>query len=83
MSNKTATPNNVDNACGNAEICDLFANKAQDLYNSVSYNEAHMQDLLSRIEKDVSTICASENCYHSHLCTSEDVQKCHLLYQKR
>ncbi len=39
---KATYPAKVDDADGQAEIADLFADKFHNLYNSVSYNEANM-----------------------------------------
>ncbi len=45
-------------------IADLFANKYDDLYTSVGYNEAEMDVLRQEIEKNVELFGYDSNCNH-------------------
>ena len=73
MSSKTVVPNNIDTACGDEEIGNLFADKAKCLYNSVSYSKLNMKHILDCIDDDVNKQCASDNCYHKHVFTPNDI----------
>ncbi len=60
---KASYPTKVDDADGQAEITDLFANKFHNLYNSVSYNEADMDILKNDIDDMINVQCTrSSNC---------------------
>ena len=43
---KTNIPTTVDTSVGNKDICELFAEKYEALYNSVPYNDTEMGELL-------------------------------------
>ena len=55
-SNRCNMPNIVDSAQGDNEICTIFRNKYNDLYNSVSYNNHDMKRV--RTELDGNIECA-------------------------
>jgi hypothetical protein len=56
------TPKMVDGHTQNEYIADLFANKYEDLYTSVGYNEAEMDVLRQEIEKKVELSGYDSNC---------------------
>jgi len=73
LHSKSSAPTRVDSARGDAEICNLFATKAKELYNSVSYNEGNMHDIITSINNEISEKCCAGSCYHSHACTPSDI----------
>ena len=46
-------PASMDNATNDDDICDVFAKKYQDLYNSVPYNEQEMTDIKHKIQQQL------------------------------
>ena len=68
-------PNVVDDAIGAEKVCETFAAKYEELYCSVSYEEAEMRDLEVQIDADISSSCAHSQCYDSHSILLEDVTK--------
>ena len=75
-SNKNNLPNTVDSSTGKVPIANLFKEKYDNLYNSVSYNETDMLRLLSDIDYKIDSVCCKDKCYHSHCCTVDIVTKC-------
>ncbi len=62
---KATYPAEVDDADGQAEIADVFADKFHNLYNSVSYNEAEMDILKNDIDNMINVQCTrSSHCIH-------------------
>jgi hypothetical protein len=70
---RTPMVNNVDGVVGKENIGKLFAGKANDLYNTVSYDEKDMLKLLDTMETNVTEQCSKGHCYHSHSVTVSDV----------
>ncbi len=58
-------PIKVDDVTGVKEITDMFADKFDKLYNSVSYNVEDISVLKHDIENDVVTKCMC-NCVHGN-----------------
>ncbi len=59
-------PANVDDADGQAEIADLFADKFHNLYNSVSYNKADMDILKNDIDNMIKVQCTRSSPWDSY-----------------
>ena len=55
------TTNVMDNVVGNSDICELFRQKYNNLYNSPAYNS---NDLVNELQKSISKTC-SRNCNSS------------------
>ncbi len=72
---KATYPVKVDDADGQAEIADLFADKIHNLYNSLSYNEANMEILKNIIDNMINVQCTrSSHCSHrTHSIIANDV----------
>ncbi len=74
----TASRNNmpcvVDDTHGDVNISKLFADKYQDLYNSVSYNVNDMDNVCAILEDNISNICDKGLCTSSHNITVDDVR---------
>lgn len=68
-------PNTMDNVIGSEGICELFAEKFKDVYNSVSYEEEDMEDLLKDISEAVHDKCCKGVCSECHVISFEDVVK--------
>lgn len=69
-------PNNVGDSQGSEEICELFADKYDKLYNSVPYNDTDMRDLQSDVNKLIHTKCldrCAKSCGHIHKVSTGDV----------
>ena len=47
---KTNIPTTVDTSVGNKDICEIFAEKYETLYNSVPYNDTEMGELLIQVD---------------------------------
>ena len=50
---KTNIPTTVDTSVGNKDICELFAEKYEALYNSVPYNDTEMCELLKQVDNSM------------------------------
>ena len=69
----SASPNCMDNVTSNENISELFAGKYCDLYNSVSFNDDELEDILNVNAYDVQVKCTddivtvlSDNYIHTH-----------------
>ena len=51
--------NCIDGITGNSCIAELFSKKYNELYNSVSYEEQEMNDLMSVYKKGVEIFCVN------------------------
>lgn len=57
------------------DICTLFGEKYNSLYNSVSYDRGEM-DMLSRsIDDKIDSLCVNSNCYSPHAVTALEVER--------
>ena len=65
----------MDDAEGPEEICHLFANKYQTLYNCVEYDSDAMSSLVSQMEASVHFVCERGLCYAQHSFSVADVKK--------
>jgi hypothetical protein len=59
---KPSTPCNIDNAVGKESIGKLFANKYEQLYNSVSYRKEDMDNLMGDITNIIVSSCCAGKC---------------------
>ena len=57
---------NIDKAVGGNEICDLFSYKYQSLYNSVSYNQDDLNEVVKKLDSLTNNVCSKDHCYNSH-----------------
>lgn len=60
------TPDKVDDAQGNPQVCDLFVNKYAQLYNSVGYDRNDMNSVMKNIKDGIQLKCNSGHCYSDH-----------------
>ena len=74
----SSTINCIDDITGNSCIAELFSKKYNELYNSVSYEEQEMNDLMSVNKKDVEIFCVNsidDTLYkHTHKISLAEVQ---------
>ena len=83
--NKYTVPNCIDNVSGRKEMSNLFLNKYSTLYNSVSFEQEAMNDLLITNGKDITTHCDAnfdddddDRAYtHTHVIIVAHVKKCY------
>lgn len=57
------------------EICSLFGEKYNALFNSVPYDREEMSEMSRDIEAMIGSRCGSNNCYASHVVTADDVER--------
>jgi len=69
--NRCNMPNIVNSAQGDNEICTIFRNKYNDLYNSVSYNSQDMKSVLNELDCNIKSSCIIVTCKSSHHCTTD------------
>lgn len=67
-------PNTMDDAEGEEAICKVFANKFKGLYNSVSYNDYEMEELMRDMELEVTSKCCKGTCLEGHSISVHDVE---------
>ena len=70
---KSGLPSTVDNVNGEENISNLFANKYNAVYNSVSYDVDDMTNLLFSLENDICQKCNSSECYYNHVISVEQI----------
>ena len=58
---------------GASHISNLFSQKYDDLYNSVSYNSNDINELVDNISDKIKYGCSRVNCYCNHNITYQDV----------
>ena len=63
----------IDHAQTEDDISKVFANKYQELYNSVPYDIEEMNRMKVALNKDVVSKCCSGLCDTSHTVTTQDV----------
>ena len=71
--NKVAS--SIDGQSSGQNICDVFLNKYECLYNSVSYDKAEMNSVKTEINKLIENKCICDNCYNNHTINTNDVCK--------
>ena len=75
-SKKTMTASRIDGTDGDAAIADVFASKAEELFNSVSYDREKMITLLQGLDDDIEQKCVqTADCYHPHSISVADVEQ--------
>lgn len=67
-------PSVVDGVEGVEEICSLFKEKYEDLYNSVSFNDIEMNEFLNVVSTKVNTVCEFGSCENHHVMNVDDVK---------
>ena len=72
---QSAVISSVDGVDGAVGVCDVFKEKYDHLYNSVSFDECEMQALMSKVKDMSSSSCAVGICYDDHVITVTDVSK--------
>ena len=71
--NHSSLPNVVDDAHGDNDITNTFANKYKHLCNSVSYDVNNMNVVHNELEKHFAISCNTGACKASHTITVDDV----------
>ena len=78
LNKNSSSINCIDDITGNSCIAELFSKKYNELYNSVSYEEQEMNDLMSVNKKDVEIFCVNsidDTLYkHTHKISLAEVQ---------
>ncbi len=69
------TASQVDGAVSENDISNVFSCKYKELYNSVSFDEAEMNNIISNIELDISTKCSHGTCKGIHRVSFDNVSK--------
>ncbi|ELT96613.1 hypothetical protein CAPTEDRAFT_210427 [Capitella teleta] len=69
-----AQPRVVDEVEGAKDVCELFRQKYEDLYSSVSFNEHEMNALLNDVSCNVDVYCKTGKCKNHHVTHVNDVQ---------
>ena len=70
----------IDNAIGGHTIASLFANKYEELYNSVRYDEQSFSSIICENTDDIKSQCivsdVDSNCYiiHTHSITVQQIK---------
>ena len=75
-SKKSTISNNIDDIQGDDNIAELFSEKYVILYNSVTYEQTVMDELLCTNEKDVISHCVSatdDNDVYTHVINVDQV----------
>ena len=70
-----ASANYVDDAQGDEEIGQLFSDRFNQLYNSVSFEQQDMDELLRKVDAAKLQQCSQGSCYCSHKVNARDVSK--------
>ena len=68
--NNSGTSLVVDGCSDKAKISQVFLRKYRELYTSVPYDAAEMQDILIEVESQLSCVAAASA---GHICTSQEV----------
>ena len=63
----------IDNGMGDENICNIFAEKYESLYSSVSYNSTELSWIKEKIANSINTDCALGKCYSRHKFSVTDV----------
>ena len=74
-STASSCTNVIDDAVGESDICDLLASKYEELYQSVSFNENEMDNLLYDVNTRVNNVCNVGRCYCNHRISCVEVIK--------
>ena len=69
--NAVITPSVVDHAKDDKSICDLFAKKYNELFNSVGYNGV---DIERDVDNGICNTCCGGKCYDTHCIDLETVK---------
>jgi hypothetical protein len=69
-----AQPRVVDEVEGAKDVCELFRQKYEDMYSSVSFNEHEMNALLNDVSCNVDVYCKTGKCKNHHVMHVNDVQ---------
>ena len=67
--------NYVDDACGDEEIGELFSQRFNELYNSVSFEQPDLDEVMRRVNAAVMRQCSQGSCYCDHRVNVNDVKK--------
>ena len=70
---QTSLPTTVDDAHGQDNISNLFAQKYEILYNSVSYDSHQMSEILFKIDSLIKSKCCTNSCSSDHTISVDDV----------
>ena len=65
----------IDGEAGEEAICNMFAGKYEDLYNSVPFEQDQMEEVLQELNAQVRTCCMQGECYSDHNVSVMEVHK--------
>jgi exonuclease III len=71
----SGVPNQIDKVSGDVNISNHFANKYETVYNSVSYSQQAMSNLMGNIDDHIHNKCSNQLCGNKHCVTVEDVKE--------
>jgi len=66
-------PKVVDGKQNDTDISNVFADKYQQLYNCVSYDQGEMNSVFKALDASIDSLCNKGGCYDSHIISSHDV----------
>jgi hypothetical protein len=70
---KTSQSKVIDGVEDKNGIANIFSNKYEELYNSVSYNQEELDKLLNMVNKDIDITCNNSEVQHIHIISSQMV----------
>ena len=65
----------MDNVQGDENVCELFKEKFNNLYNSVSYVQNDMDTFIEQLNAEITEKCLKNKCYASHNVVVDDIIK--------
>ena len=72
---KSAHPSSMDGVTDSEEICETFALKYEELFNSVRSSPQEISDVVNRIDNEVDALCCNGKCGSLHTFTSHDIRE--------
>ena len=60
------TRQTIDDIQGDEGLCNVFKDRYDHLYNSVSYDEAEMKRSYNQVSQHINYTCHTENCKCNH-----------------
>ena len=76
--NNTPNASSIDNVTSNDGIAQLFANKYNELYNSVRYNNVDLNTIIDHNVNDIAMHCMNDN-NNNHTCTKHIHKHTHII----
>ena len=73
---KKPPPNKIDDANDEQSIANKFADKYEQLYSSVGYDQAEMNDVIDNLDRDIMNSCMQNKCEcKGHTITHQEVRE--------